>query len=114
MDKCAVCGEAKAVDALRCPFCMHTDNQVMQAWIVGTPSRALLVSALLGFWGYRFWTLGQAAWPGNLQVAAGAAAVLGLTALIFGPMWTFGVTSRRKGAIVLIVATAILFYLIFL
>lgn len=76
----------------------------MQALVAGTPSLTILILALVGFWIYRFWILGWAAVGGNLRIAAFAAAALGVSGVLFGPMWTFGVRSRKKAAVLLIVA----------
>jgi hypothetical protein len=82
--------------------------------VAGTPSLTLLVLALLGLWIYRFWMLGWAALPGNLRVVALATGGLGMAGIIFGPMWTFGVRSRKKAAVLLVIATVAFLFLNFL
>jgi len=86
----------------------------MRAMVAGTPSLTLLVLALLGLWIYRFWMLGWAALPGNLRVVALAAGGLGMAGIIFGPMWTFGIRSRKKAAVLLVIATVAFLFLNFL
>jgi len=86
----------------------------MRAMVAGTPSLTLLVLALLGLWIYRFWMLGWAALPGNLRVVALAAGGLGMAGIIFGPMWTFGVRSRKKAAVLFVIATVAFLFLNFL
>ncbi len=114
MNKCVSCGQPKPEDAVRCPSCQHMDKDVMRAVAVGTPNLTLLVLALLVLWIYRFWILGWAALLGNLRVAALAAVVLGMAGIIFGPMWTFGVRSRKKAAVLLVIATVAFLFLNFL
>jgi hypothetical protein len=111
MNKCMSCGQPKPEDAILCPACQHADEQVMRAAVVGTPSLTLLVLALLALWIYRFWILGWTALPGNLRVVALAAGGLGVAGIVFGPMWTFGVRSRKKaGALFVIATVAFLFF----
>jgi hypothetical protein len=111
MKNCAACGLPKPDDAIRCPSCQHADEHVMRAMASGTPGLTLLVLGLLVLWIYRFWTLGWTALPGNLRVLALAAAGLGAAGILFGPMWTFGVRSRKKAAVLFVVAAiAFLFF----
>lgn len=76
----------------------------MHALVNGTPSLTILILALLAFWVYRFWVVGWTAIGGNLRIAALVAIGLGVSGIIFGPMWTFGVRSRKKATVLLIVA----------
>lgn len=104
MNKCMSCGQSKPVDAIRCPSCQHMDEQVLRANLTGTPSLTLLVLALLVLWIYRFWILGWAALPGNLRVAALAVGGLGMAGIIFGPICTFGIRSRKIAVVLFVVA----------
>jgi hypothetical protein len=70
----------------------------------GTPGLSLLVIAILVFGGWRFWQIGLEAWHGNARLIAFAAMGLGLTSILTGPMWTFGIRSRKIGAVVFCVA----------
>jgi len=81
------------------------DQQVLRAVAMGTPSLTLLILGMLGFWIYRFWILGWTAFPGNLRILALIAGGLGTAGVIFGPLWTFGVRSRKKAAMLLVIAT---------
>ena len=86
----------------------------MRAMVAGTPSLTLLVFALLILWIYRFWILGWAALPGNLRVVVLVAGGLGIAGIIFGPLWTFGVRSRKKAAVLFVIATVAFIFLNFL
>lgn len=71
--------------------------------VMGTPSLTILILVFILVSGYRFWRIGVIAWSGNLRLAAWLAMGLGLAALIFGAMWTFGIRSRIQGAVVFVV-----------
>ncbi len=109
MKICESCGQAKPDDAIRCPSCNEMDHQVAQAMVTGTPGLTLLVLGLVVFWGYRFYMLGWLALPGNLRIAALVAAGLGVAGILFAPMWTFGVRSRKQAVILLLVSVAAFF-----
>ena len=104
MKKCEACGQQKPEDAIRCPSCNELDHHVAQAMVSGTPSLTILVLVMIVFWGYRFWALGWDAFAGNLRFAALTGAGLGIAGILFGPMWTFGIRSRKKAAILLLVS----------
>ena len=107
MKTCAACGQSKPNADIRCPHCEEMDHEVAQAMVAGTPGLTLLILGLLGFWAWRFWQLGMAAWGGNLRIAALAAAGLGVAGLMFGSMWTFGIRTRKTAAILLVVAVVL-------
>ena len=109
MNVCAACGQKKPNAAIRCPHCQEMDHDVAKAMIAGTPSLTLLIIAMLAFWGWRFWQLGTPAWSGNIRFAALVAAGLGVTTLVSGPLWTFGIRSRKIAAILLAVAAIVFF-----
>jgi predicted nucleic acid-binding Zn ribbon protein len=94
MNYCLTCGKSKPNDAVLCPSCKNEDKEVVQS--IGMPSLTITVIVLLGLWLYRFWFLGWSAIPGNLRVAALTAMCLGSTGILFGPLWTFGIRSRKK------------------
>lgn len=71
--------------------------------VMGTPSLTILILGLILFSAYRFWRIGWIAWSGNLRLAAWLAMGLGLAALIFGAMWSFGIRSRKQGVLVFVV-----------
>jgi hypothetical protein len=102
-NKCISCGQRKPEDAVRCPSCKHVDEEVMKAIVAGTPGLTLLLLGLLVLWIYRFWILGWAALPGNFRIAALIAVGLGVAGIIFGPMWTLGVRSRKKAVIFFVI-----------
>lgn len=101
MKNCLACGNSKPDDAPLCPSCRQLDKHAIRN--IGTPSRTIFMVALLGLWLYRFWLLGWAALPGNLRVAAFVCVCLGLAGMLFGPMWTFGIRSRKKGFVLFLV-----------
>lgn len=105
--KCASCGAAKPAEAPRCPACQQMDEDVVRKMVAGTPGLTLLILGLVGFSIYRFWIVGWPAWSGNLRLVALCAGALGFTALIFGPLWTFGIRTRRTALIIFIVGTAV-------
>lgn len=107
MKICAACGQKKPETDIRCPHCAEMDHQVAQAMAVGTPSLTLLILGMLTFWGWRFWQLGMPAWSGNIRFAAFAAMGLSVAGLLFGPMWTFGIRSRKSAGVLLLIAVIV-------
>ena len=103
MKKCNACGAAKPADAARCPACEEIDEEVLRMMMVGTPGLTLLIMALVCFWIYHFCVVGWPAWTGNLRLAALCAIGLGLTVLISGPLWIFGIRNRKVALAVTIV-----------
>jgi hypothetical protein len=101
MNYCLTCGKAKPNGAVLCPSCKNEDKEIVKS--IGTPSLTITVIILLGLWLYRFWLLGWTSIPGNLRVAAFVAICLGLTSMLFGPMWTFGIRSRKTAFILFLV-----------
>lgn len=93
-----------------CPAANQAEP-VAPAMVAGTPSLKILVIALLAFSAYRFCLIGWAALPGNLRLFAIAAIGLGFTALIFGPLRTFGVRSRKMGLLLLVIAVVAFLFL---
>jgi hypothetical protein len=76
----------------------------LHAFVAGTPSLTFLVLGMVAFWGYRFWAIGWGAFGGNLRFAAMVAGGLGMAGMIFGPMWTFGIRSRKKAVVLFLVS----------
>jgi hypothetical protein len=107
MKKCPSCGERKPDSVATCPSCQAIDHDAIAKTTGGTPSLTLLIAALVLFWAFRFCRIGLAAWSGNLRLAAILAFALGLAAMVFGAMWTFGIRSRKQGALVAIIALAV-------
>ena len=110
MTRCSSCGEKKAEDDLWCLSCGDADDRVIWGMAARTPSLTILVLALSGFSIYRFWLLGWDALPGNLRLIAFIGGGLGVAGIIFGPLWTFGVRSRKAALILLIVSTVALIF----
>lgn len=77
----------------------------------GTPLLSILIIGIIGFSVYRFWVVGWPAWTGNLRLAAVCAFVLGMTGLLFAPLWTFGIRNRRIALVVAVVG--VIAFLIF-
>ncbi|MEP6743366.1 MAG: hypothetical protein ABJB61_12775 [bacterium] len=103
MKICASCGQRKPYNALSCPTCHRLDEEIARVAVSGTPLRTLLIIGVAAFWLYRFWRLGWIALPGNLRWAAFLALGLGLAGL-FGPMWSFGVRTRKQAAYIFVIA----------
>ena len=77
----------------------------MRKEIAGIPGLSLLILALVVISAYRFWLIGWPAWSGNLRLAAICAGGLGITALITGSLWTFGIRNRKRALLVTALAT---------
>ena len=108
MSKCKSCGKDKQPDDPVCPHCNAVDNRAMMSATGGTPLLTLLILGLLGVSIYRFIILGWAATTGNIRITALAFLLLGITGLIFNPLWSFGI-KNRKTAVIMVIVSAIIF-----
>lgn len=103
MKTCGACGAAKPDEAIICPVCAQGDMEALRRLDGGSPSLTLLVFALVCLSIYRFWVVGWRAWSGNLRLAALCAIGLGLTAVVSGPLRTFGIGTRKTALVVAVV-----------
>lgn len=105
MDKCIGCGQAKDYFAPQCPSCQFPDPEVGNMPPAALP---LLFLGIAIFWLYRFWRLGWSAWSGNLRLLAWLALGVSAATLVFGEMSSFGVRSRKRGALLMVISLAVL------
>jgi hypothetical protein len=104
MKVCANCEQRKPQNAVKCPACNHTDEQIFKAMLGGTPMLSILIVLFGAFAIFRSCRIGfLVALPGNLRLAALIAVALGFSGVLFGALWSFGIRSRISAALVLIV-----------
>jgi len=104
MSICKSCGQKKLSTDVTCPSCNAIDERVVRGRIGGVPLLTLLIIVLLIFSIYRFWVIGWSAITGNIRVIALAGIFLGITGLVFSPLWSFGIKTRKTAIILLIIS----------
>jgi len=114
MSKCKSCGQEKSNTDPTCHSCNVVDERVVRGKIGGVPLLTLLIIGLLIFSIYRFWIIGWSAITGNIRVIALSGIFLGITGLIFSPLWSFGIKTRKTAIILLIISVIIYLILNFI